>query len=265
MSTRGAPALRSLASPDLVIARCILFPCAGCGPGSYSGLKNAVPREWAFDAFCAPGRENRCGEPFASSVEDLASEAVHWVRELSTDADVPLVLVGHSLGALVAWLVAAQVPTDTLVVAAAAPPDIGGPRFNSDSSESVEEYLARLLEARGVLDIELREELVMLCAPILAADVELLDRFSPVDRGLSCDVRAIYGHQAPVDALAWSGQTSARATSITLPGSHFFIWEDPAAFINALRTHVGCLANLRVVAPLSDTRPDLGSSEDDAL
>ncbi|MEU7340200.1 alpha/beta fold hydrolase [Streptomyces sp. NPDC007074] len=220
----------------------VAFPCAGSGSAGYRGWREALPSDWRFAVTCPPGRETSYGQPFATDMNHLADDmAAELCARRADGAGAPLVLFGHSMGGLLAQLVAQRIPVDALVVAACPPP---AARASLDDGsrpdhDELRREVAGMLSAVSPMDPGLLAELVDLTTPILAADVELLATYkSPASR-LSCDIWALYGDDDSLARLPWAAETTATAHLRVLPGSHFFVQESPAAVIAELRR---CLA-----------------------
>ncbi|AJT42514.1 thioesterase II family protein [Psychromicrobium lacuslunae] len=99
-----APWLRSLRrSEGAGFARLIVFPHSAAGPASLEKFYSTLPSWLELYGVVAPGRENRFTEPLASDASQLIAEVVAELAELPS---LPTVLFGHSLGALLAPLVA---------------------------------------------------------------------------------------------------------------------------------------------------------------
>ncbi|MEV7124412.1 alpha/beta fold hydrolase [Streptomyces sp. NPDC093260] len=233
----GTPAADRGTAVDLVA-----FPCAGSGSAGYRGWREALPADWRFAVACPPGRETTYGQPFAEDMARLADDMAAELRARRADGTgAPLVLFGHSMGGLLAQLVALRVTADALVVAACPPPaaraalDDGRPLDH----EELRREVAGMLRAVSPMDPALLAELVDLTAPVLAADVELLATYRAPSARLSCDVWALYGRDDTLERLPWTAETTAAAHVRVLPGSHFFVQESPAAVIAELRR---CLA-----------------------
>ncbi|HEC10580.1 MAG TPA: hypothetical protein ENI86_13620 [Acidimicrobiales bacterium] len=85
---------------------CLLaIPYAGGGPATLRVLRAAIGQNAAVLPACLPGREHRFGEKPAPS---LTSIAEHICDEISARRPRRLVLYGHSMGALIAYEVAAR-------------------------------------------------------------------------------------------------------------------------------------------------------------
>ncbi|MEV5317701.1 alpha/beta fold hydrolase [Streptomyces sp. NPDC052687] len=220
----------------------VAFPCAGSGSAGYRGWREALPADWRFAVACPPGRETSYGQPFAKDMARLADDMAAELRARRADgAGAPLVLFGHSMGGLLAQLVAQRIPADALVVAACPPPAArasldDGSRLDHDE---LRREVAGMLQVLSPMDPGLLAELVELTAPVLAADVELLATYRAPATRLSCDIWALYGREDTLEPLPWSAETTAAAHVRVLPGSHFFVQESPGAVIAELRR---CLA-----------------------
>lgn len=101
----------------------LAFPFAVGGASVFAGWERYLPDDWAFCPVQLPGRENRIKEPAPQRIEDVAKALVPLIAPY---AEVPLVLIGWSLGAKMAYELARQLQDDlgieaVLVVAAACP------------------------------------------------------------------------------------------------------------------------------------------------
>ncbi|HTJ66853.1 MAG TPA: alpha/beta fold hydrolase [Actinospica sp.] len=212
--------------------RALLFPFAG-------GSAHSMP-EWADAAgpgrrvFVAkyPGRGTRTREPFADSVHELAAEAVAEYVAVVKPGERPL-LIGHSLGAHVAFAVASGleergIELEALVLAAAAP--IAPPADVTPWHELPEdEMLDVLLELGGAgSEVLQHPQMRQIALPILRADLRISHQHlsTAAWRPISSPLLAIAGAddtRSPADAVAaWSAHTIGRFACVTLPGGHFF-------------------------------------------
>jgi surfactin synthase thioesterase subunit len=222
----------------------VAFPCAGSGAACYRGWREIIPADWRFTVACPPGREGSYGQPFAKDMACLADDITAGLRaRREAGDDVPLVLFGHSMGGLLARLVAQRTPAAALVVAGCLPPaaqaahDDGRPLDDGELRREV----AGMLQAVSPMESGLLAELVELTAPILAADVELLATFRAPATPLTCDVWALYGRDDTLQPQPWTDETVGTARVRVLPGSHFFVQESPEAVVAEMRR---CLAPL---------------------
>lgn len=219
--------------------RLVVLPCAGAGPNNYQPLADCVPEGWSVEGYCAPGRESRFGEPFASELADLADELVEDLRATSSrSSGVQPIIVGHCFGALLGWHAAARFPVDALVACSVEPPSADGALRESPADEPLDAYLRALLGDREAVLGPLLGEFVSAYASILEADAALLDRFTPPGTGVETDILVLCGGDDTLQAMPWSAQTSGRSTAATVPGGHFFVWENPESVVSAVEAHL---------------------------
>ena len=86
-------------------AQLVCFPHAGGTANFFRGWSRALPWDVDLLALQYPGREERFGEPCLTSIDALAGPAADALQRY---AHAPLVLFGHSLGAALAYEVAAR-------------------------------------------------------------------------------------------------------------------------------------------------------------
>ena len=205
----------------------------------YAGGDALIYRSWSGDlssdlevcAFQFPGRGKRISEPRFTRMDALVPALVEAMRGR---LDLPFMIFGHSLGALIAFELARALrrmalpqPKRLFLSARRAPqlPSRIAEIHRLPESEFREELYRGGGVPREVLD---HEELMALMSPMLRADYEIVEtyRFSPE---APLDVPfTIFGGIADEDvdrpALeAWQEQTSAAVRIEMLPGDHFFL------------------------------------------
>ncbi|MDO0931738.1 thioesterase domain-containing protein [Streptomyces sp. DG2A-72] len=227
--------------------RLLCFPYAGGGASAYVRWERGLARRGAaVDVLPVrlPGREGRIAEPRHS---ELAPLIVELDAELSPvlDADGPPVLLyGHSMGALLAYEVVrrrqsrgARLPSAALLAAYRAPhlppPRIGGP----DASD---EELTRELAALGGLPPVLlgHPEWLLALLPIVRDDLRLCaDAEGTADR---VDV-PLHLFAGETDELVPRGEVrewrmcAARGWELwTVPGGHFFLRTHEPALLDVV-------------------------------
>lgn len=210
----------------------LLFPFAG-------GAAHSMP-EWAAAAgpgrrvFVAqyPGRGTRTREPFAQSVFELADAAVADYVAFAKPDERPL-LIGHSLGAHVAFAVANRleergIEVEALVAAAAAPvaPPVDATPWHELADDDLISAVLELGGAGG--ELLLHPQMRQFALPILRADLRIGHEHLRAARlgALACPLLAVAGEgdeRAPAAAVAaWSAHTTGPFDCVTLPGGHFF-------------------------------------------
>jgi surfactin synthase thioesterase subunit len=220
-----------------------LFAFAHCGGGTrlFQAWPAALPSTLEVCPVLLPGREARRDEEPLTSVPALVDAAA---AALQPRLDVPFVLFGHSLGALLAFELArrmchAGMPPLALVVSACAAP--GTARVaraihglpDGELIEAVAEFGGLPEELRE--DAEVRAEIV----PALRADFTAAETYTyRPDAPLALPVIAMGGTADPMvtrpELEAWRTQTARRFSLNLLPGGHFYLTSAQALFLRAL-------------------------------
>lgn len=185
---------------------------------------------WALQL---PGRENRWGERL---FEDMAVAARSCAAALAPHLDVPYTLLGHSVGAKLAFAVAqalagtaAPAPACLVVSAARAP------QFQR-ADQFIRHDLPRdeLLDALGRLggtppQLLEHPDFLDLMLPVLRADLRLNESSAVLGaRQLEVPVHVFGGLDDPdvtrEQLAAWLAWTRASGEVQQLPGGHFFLF-----------------------------------------
>ncbi|MCX2923328.1 thioesterase II family protein [Streptomyces sp. NEAU-W12] len=224
--------LRGAVSPR---ARVLFFPHAGGAASFYAPFAQRFPAGHDVAAVQYPGRQERFGEPFVTTVEGLADRLMPSLRRWAAEP-VPLVLVGHSMGASVAFESVLRLGRDRLtahcrlVVSGRAAPSAPRETPAPDSDQEILDHLAGL----GGTDPEIvrSPDLMDLLLPVLRNDYRAVTRYRPVpDAVVDTPVLCLTGDRdpqvAPEQAAAWKSHTTAGFRLEILPGEHFFLTDHP--------------------------------------
>ncbi|MFF4528672.1 thioesterase II family protein [Streptomyces sp. NPDC001407] len=211
--------------------RLVCLPGAGSPASLFHPWSTAFPESVEVCAVRLPGRGGRLREAPFRRMEPLADALAEALR---AECDRPLALFGHSLGALVAYEVAARLRHLTgdapaaLFVAAHKAPQLGSARVSCHDLPD-DELLAFLGRIGGTPPPLLaRPEIRRLALPALRADFELDFTYTYRERPpLDIPVSAFGGR---ADAMvteseldAWEARTGKAFLARRLPGGHFFL------------------------------------------
>ncbi|MEY9890094.1 pyochelin biosynthetic protein PchC [Catenulispora sp. MAP5-51] len=241
--------------------RLVFFPHAGGSASYFFPLSRHLPADVETFAVQYPGRQDRRAEPPADTVAELAAGVVAALDTLE-GPDVPTVLFGHSLGAVVAFEAAKRLESrlyDGLTAGphaeteGAGPAGPAGPAAHAAPvalvvsgrrapSRQTPENL-HLRDDAGVLaELTLLggteekllddEDLVKMILPAVRADYRALSAYvqswsESSWQPLTCPLVVMVGDSDPVapvaDALAWEEFTTGDFQSEIFPGGHFYL------------------------------------------
>jgi medium-chain acyl-[acyl-carrier-protein] hydrolase len=196
-----------------------------------------------------PGRESAHAEPLLRDVPAIVAGSL---RALATVPDLPCVLFGHSLGALVAFELARELQsagkTPRLLVVAAKPAP-QSPTSDPPLAELPDARFLREVDARyGGIPRELKDvpELLAMLLPVIRADITASEgyRHAPGPR-LRCPIVVYHGRDDrtvdPANLASWAELTEAGCETHVLPGDHFFPHDPASGFSALLRARLAAL------------------------
>ncbi|MFI1202709.1 thioesterase II family protein [Streptomyces sp. NPDC020883] len=222
--------LRFPPRPDARV-RLVCLPGAGSTASMYHPWSTRFPEEVEICAVQLPGRGGRLRETAYRRMEPLADALAEVLR---AECDRPVVLFGHSLGALIAYEVAArlrELPGATvaaLIVAAHKAPHLGSAEVSSHDLPD-EELLAFLDRLGGTPEgVLARPDIRRLALPALRADFELDFTYAyrerpPLDIPLCAFGGAADALVSESELDAWDRHTARTFRMRRLPGGHFFL------------------------------------------
>jgi surfactin synthase thioesterase subunit len=227
MTTTETSALVHLGGPDDPVLELVMFPGAGAGPSSVAAWRPVLPDGWRLSAVCLPGRGVRFGEPLETDMTAVVDQAAAAIARVCS---APVVLAGHSLGALWAHQAAFAVRPALLATGGCEPPVFGAPLAMPTFTEEEDRlFMRELLGALGVTDEDTLAELTEISVPIMRADIDLVRDWVVPERMLDCPVVSYYGADETTPPLPWSAHTTGPAEVSVLPGDHYFFQSSAAA------------------------------------
>jgi surfactin synthase thioesterase subunit len=236
--TSGAPAR----------ARLVCFPFAGGSASYYFPFANQLAPDIEVLAVQYPGRHERRREPCLEDMGEIVERSHEALRDW---LGLPMVLFGHSMGAVVAFEVARRLsdvdrcaPARLFVSGRRAPT-----RQREDDLHRRDDagLLAELRRTGGTDSTFLDdEELAALILPTVRSDYTAIEtyRYEP-GPPLSCSITALVGdaddHVTVDEAAAWAEHTSGGFALYVLAGEHFFLTRHRVAVAEWIRAALdGC-------------------------
>lgn len=220
--------------------RLLVLPHAGSGTAAWFGWQSRLPGDVELRVARLPGRETRLGEsPLTSATEAVAALA----GALRALPPLPLVVFGHSLGALLAYGVCTALPgmVRALVVSGETAPS--KTRSHDDLLRLPDRELAKAVNRRwGAVPPEIlnEPEFLSIFLPALRGDLALVDSF-PTQTGVPLDVPLFVfaGTDDDLDDAGlrrWASHTHGTTRLFRHPGAHMAVLEDPAVADQVLST-----------------------------
>ncbi len=247
-ATRGQWIERSASGvPQL---RMFCFPYAGGGPRSYREWAHRLGPNVEICAILLPGRGRRLSQAALRRADEAAEILVEVMKP---HLDLPFVLFGHSMGAILAYEVArgllseAEVEPRGLFVSGCRAPHLPLRRRIMHSLPR-DELIAEIKAFNGTpAEVFEHADLLDLVLPTLRSDFELVETYAP-RKGpvLSCPVLAMSGSEddevLPDELAGWRSVTTGPFKTMLFEGHHFYIHDAQTNFLIALRRELAALA-----------------------
>jgi len=232
--------------------RLFCFPYAGGSARSFRGWAQELGPDLEVCAIQLPGRERRLSEPALRRAHEAADILVQVLRP---HLDLPFVLFGHSMGALLAYEVARGLMASGheqpggLIVSGRRAPHLPSRRRRNLHDLPRAELIAEIKALNGTpAEVFDHQDLIDLMLPTLRSDFELVETYAqrpgPI---LSCPVIAMTGNkdaEVPLEDLAgWQSVTAGRFKTMLFEGHHFYLNDTRAAFLDAVRRELETLVS----------------------
>ncbi|QFQ97796.1 thioesterase [Streptomyces phaeolivaceus] len=221
---------RFQAAPDAPV-RLVCLPHAGGSAALYVPFARALSPLADVLAIQYPGRQDRRVEPGITRLDHLADLVAD---ALAPWADRPLVVFGHSMGALLGYEVTARLesagtPPRALIASGRRAPSRH--RAESVHLRTDEGVVAELRRLGGVDPTFLDDpELRAMILPSVRTDYEAIETYRhPPRPPLSTPLTVLTGDMdpqvTPDEARAWARHTTGTFTLRTFTGGHFYLNE----------------------------------------
>ena len=211
----------------------VCFPSAGGGVIGYSPWVKPLRPRADLHAASLPGREYRLREDPVSTLDDLVAPLTRSVAEL---ANRPLLVFGHSFGALLAYEVVQRLCDQELVDPKAVHLVVSGrvaPHLVSRTPRlshlSLREIVFQVADLHGGIPLAILEQpdYVAMIGRVLQSDLHVNEQYAWSERPpLPCSVTAVGGMSDPVvsrsELDAWGQHTHSEFNSRMLDGDHFY-------------------------------------------
>lgn len=222
----------------------VAFPYAGGGASFYYRWQKT------FEGICSvcpvqlPGREERFGEKFYTSVEKIADD----VSEILSKTENPLILYGHSMGTKIVYEVEKRLEergktAELVIVSGCQNPMDKDRELISDLPDDV--FVEKLISYNGISEeLVANKDLLKIFLPILRADFIVSEGYKCESLNcLKAPVRAMGGYEdreAGEEAIkGWEQVNPGDFAFEMFEGSHFFIRDNENVFTTMKNWIVG--------------------------
>lgn len=211
------------------------LPFAGGNSYSYRAFQEhtALNQLFSLVPIELPGRGRRIREPLLDDIELLADDALQQLLKL--DLTQPYAIYGHSMGALLGYLITKRLiqqqlpqPTHLFFTGCAAPAFVT--RISAKSDLPLPEFAQMLRELGGCPPEILNDpQLLEFFAPMLRADFKAVEVYNyQVDTPFDIGMTVLMGDQdsetPTIYTTAWQQETTQPIFTQTFQGDHFFIF-----------------------------------------
>jgi surfactin synthase thioesterase subunit len=226
-----------------VKVRVLCLPPAGGGAHVYRRWPDRLPSHVGVVAVELPGHGSRMAEPPVTSLDEL----VRGLRdEVESLLDTPMVVFGHSMGAIVGFELCRVIrrgrdwrPAGFVAAGCDAPDTLVRKEYAGRMTDA---GIARFLRDMGGTPAAIlgNEKYLAMLRPVIRADLMVLAGRLPVaERPLGCPVRVYLGSEdrtmTTEAACGWAPESAGNFAIHTFPGSHFFVQESEELVLDRLQ------------------------------
>lgn len=214
---------------DREAALLLCFPHSGGAASVFRPLAEVIAGRLCVVGVQYPGRQERFQEAVVTDLHDLASQIAAVLRKSLLPQ--PVIFLGHSMGALVAYEVAQRLHNGVpaaLVVSGCPAPSSTPSRSNHKLEDSA--LIERLIALGGTEAAVLSHpSMRALLLPMIRGDYQASETYRPTDAApLTCPLIALAGDGDPAvdaaDMRAWERHTTGPSHMEILTGDHFFVF-----------------------------------------
>lgn len=240
--------LRCYRKTENPLVRLVCFPHAGGTAPFYRPVPYALAGRDRVEVLAVqyPGRQDRRQE---QPIADLNVLAEHIFQVLSRRPGPPLVLFGHSMGAVVAFEVARRLqraghPAARLVVSGRRGPAVGQEEARNLHAMTDQKIMDEIRSLDGSASIVLSDPDLMAAAlPSLRADYRAIETYRVgAEAVVSCPITSLTGDNDPKTTVAeaghWQAHTAGDFDLHVFAGGHFFLTEQMPGVLSVLDRHL---------------------------
>lgn len=206
---------------------------AGGNSYSFQFLTKKIDSDIKVHTLELPGRGKRMNENLITNYKDAVNDYLKQIKSLRTDSEY--IIYGHSMGAILGFLVAAEMEKlgdhpQKIVLTGNSGPGFYETSKNKRYLLNDEDLKKELLDLGGVSkEVLNNKDLFEFFNPILRADFRVLEQEDIPGPKVNCPIYALMGsEEEQVDQINnWGNYTTGKFESEVLPGGHFFIFDHP--------------------------------------
>jgi surfactin synthase thioesterase subunit len=225
-------------------ARLVCLPHAGGSATFFLPVAAALSPSVDVVAIQYPGRQDRRAE---RPIDDMAviADRIHAI--LRRQPELPLILFGHSMGAVIGFEVTRRLEADKHGPMRLIASGRRAPATHRDETVHLRDDAGILAEVRkmsGTASSVLGDDEMMRAAlPALRADYRATETYTcPPDVAVDCPITALTGDNDPKttleEAKAWAEQTNGAFDLHVYNGGHFFLTDHADEIIQLITQHL---------------------------
>lgn len=221
------------------------IPFAGGNRYSYRTFEEHASVDLRIIPLELPGRGSRLAEPLLTSMEDVVDDVYNTLRK--QNIHTPYAIFGHSMGALIAFLVIHKLSSQNLplpirlFVTGRQAPSCIITKITYDLPQA--EFYQEVRSIGGTLDVVLQDRSLMeMYEPILRADFQAVETCEYLPRRqLNIPITAMIGSEEKTTyehVTGWQKETTKNLEILIFQGNHFFIYEHAKRIVSIIHSRM---------------------------